>query len=98
MSMKKHLGMLAAFAMMSAQTGNRNNNPYNDIPVDDIPVDDKQSKPPKGCKEYWFNKNGGFSNGGNSMRKDEAVFYCHASNDKNAKKKFNNWESKNKTT
>lgn len=61
----------------------------------DLPI---QSKPPKGCKEYWFNKNGGFYDGenGHPMRRDESVFYCHASNEKNARKKFKVWEESQK--
>lgn len=50
-----------------------------------------QKRPPKGCKEYFFNKEGEFFNGeGRPILKSETVFYCHATNDKNAIRKFNN--------
>ena len=63
----------------------------------DIDTTPKQTIPAAGCKEYWFNKNGGFADGVNSrMRKDESVFYCHAINDKSAKRKFNKWYENNK--
>lgn len=45
---------------------------------------------PNGCKTYFFNSSGEFTNG--SMRKDECVFVCHAVNDKNAIKKFNKFK------
>ncbi len=49
----------------------------------------KEPPIPKGCKEYFFNKDGDFSN--RHMRRDELVFKCVASNDKVAKKKFQKW-------
>lgn len=47
---------------------------------------------PKGCKEYFFNINGGFST--EKMRRGEVVFKCVALNDKNAKRKFQTWYNK----
>jgi hypothetical protein len=42
--------------------------------------------PPKGCKEYFFNKKGEFST--EKMLKSECVFKCFAINDRNAINKF----------
>jgi hypothetical protein len=70
------------------------NKPKNKLSPDEIVIDNFQKKPPKGCKEYFFNKDGEFTNGEEGqirMRRDETVFYCHASNDKNAKRKFDMW-------
>lgn len=64
----------------------------NKLSPNDIDTTPKQTRPAAGCKEYWFNKNGGFSNGlDNPMKKSESVYYCHASSDKSAKKKFDKW-------
>jgi hypothetical protein len=43
---------------------------------------------PKGCKEYWFNKHGGFTTEGSVS----VVYYCIASSDKAAKKKFKKFD------
>jgi hypothetical protein len=65
----------------------------NKLTPKDIDTTPKQTRPAAGCKEYWFNKNGGFYNGEcRPMRRDESVFYCHAINDNSAKKKFDKWE------
>jgi len=97
---KKSFGMLAnimALALMAESfyqsflvDDNKGTNKLNQKDIDTTP---KQTRPAAGCKEYWFNKNGGFYNGeGRPMRRDESVFYCHAINDKSAKKKFDKWE------
>jgi hypothetical protein len=44
---------------------------------------------PKGCKEYFFNAEGGFST--EKMLHSELVFKCYALNHKSAKKKFQKW-------
>jgi hypothetical protein len=54
--------------------------------IGDIDFSPKEPPIPKGCKEYFFTQNGGFST--DKMRKDECVFKCVAMNDKSAKKKF----------
>lgn len=53
----------------------------------------KRRIPPKGTKEYFFNIHGDFST--ERMLKSECVFTCIASNDKNAKRKFQKWSDKN---
>lgn len=66
--------------------------PSNKLKPTDIEIIQLQKRPAKGCKEYFFNKQGKFYNGeGRPMLKSETVFYCHANNDKNAIRKFNNW-------
>lgn len=50
-----------------------------------------QPRPPIGTKEYFFNQYGDFST--ESMLKSEVVFKCWASNDKNAIRKFNKWNT-----
>lgn len=85
MSMKKNMALLAAMAIMFDPRSFGQGQPENKI--DFSPA----NKPvPKGCKEYWFNKNGGFST--EKMRHDKIVFKCHALNDNSAKKKFKKWE------
>lgn len=46
---------------------------------------------PSGCKTYFFRENGEFEFG--RMKKDECFFVCHASNDRNAIRKFNKFKS-----
>jgi len=67
----------------------------NKLRPEDIDVTPAQQVIPKGCKEYWFNINGGFTNGmsgSNKVRKVDVVYYCIASSDKAAKKKFDKFE------
>jgi len=53
---------------------------------------DKPKKPiPIGCKEYFFNKNGGY----NFSIKNDSVFSCVALSLSSAKKKFYKWEKQN---
>jgi hypothetical protein len=47
---------------------------------------------PNGCKVYFFNAEGGFSN--RHMLKTEVVYQCVASSDKKAKEKFQKWGNK----
>ncbi len=91
--MSRMKGLLAAMiplALMSENGfGQLDNN--SKLSEADIDFDPKQPPIPKGCKEYFFNKNGGFSN--RYMRHDELVFKCVASNDKSAIRKFHNWDN-----
>lgn len=67
----------------------------NDLRPEDIDTHPAQPVIPKGCKEYWFNTNGGFSNGDFNTRpilKTDVVYYCIASSDAAAKKKFEKFE------
>lgn len=89
----KSLGLLGALAMMGAISFDPFSEKKSHISLEDISGEPLQTKPAKGCKEYWFTQDGRFHNGDNNntrIRKDETVFYCHASNDKNAIRKFNN--------
>ena len=56
---------------------------------------DIQPRPPKGTREYFFNKYGEFST--EEMLKSECVFMCYSINDKNAIKKFGRWQRENTT-
>lgn len=89
--MKDKLGMMGFIsAMMSMGEGDilgMGKKPDNDLNPKDIDTTPKQQPIPKGCKEYMFNKNGGFST--EKMLRDEVVFKCIAASDKSAKKKFN---------
>jgi len=84
--MKKNIALLTVFAMM----GSLNTNSQC-ADLDTVDIKPKNKPIPKGCKEYMFNKHGGFST--EKMRRDEVVFKCIALNDKSAKKKFSEWES-----
>ncbi len=84
---------IAGLAMAAAIMGSTSANNSNNITPDDIDTTQKKPPIPRGCKEYFFNKNGGFSN--RHMRNDELVFKCVASNDKSARKKFHNWDNLN---
>lgn len=97
----KSKGAFLAMAAMLAATSNpnfTNKDPYpelNDKPkIEPDPIEVGKEALytvcPNGCKTYFFNSSGEFTNG--SMRKDECVFVCHASNDKNAIKKFNKFK------
>ena len=57
-------------------------------PIQKIPT------PRKGCKQYNFNQWGIFRTG--TMNPGPVVFICFASNDKNAIRKFKNWEANEK--
>ena len=75
--------MMGAMMAMAGENNFRETNRY-----------DPKQKPelkkvvPKGCKEYWFTKSGRFYN---SFSGDAIIFYCLATNDKNAFRKFNSW-------
>ena len=57
-----------------------------------IVLDKPDKYVPKGAKQYFFNDDGEFST--DHMRKTECVFDCVASNDRNAMRKFYNWNIK----
>lgn len=56
-----------------------------------IVLDKPDKYVPTGTKQYFFNNDGEFST--TSMRKTECVFDCVASNDRNALRKFYNWNN-----
>lgn len=95
--MKKSAGMLMAMAGMLAATGGmgmtRGPRRYDDPPKD-RPYIPREKECPKGAKNYWFNKHGEFDN--ERMLKSETVFHCFARDDKNAKRKFNNFMKQQK--
>lgn len=64
-----------------------------DAPVLEKPSIERQAVPPKGTKEYFFNEDGEFST--ESMKKSECIFTCFAVNDRNALRKFYNWNNGN---
>jgi hypothetical protein len=74
-------------ATMVAAMSNHESNHFHLI--DDHEPLEIQPRPPKGTKEYFFNGLGVYST--ESMLKTETVFKCHASNKKNALRKFNKW-------
>ena len=57
-----------------------------------IVLDKPDKYVPKGAKQYFFNNDGEFST--ISMRKTECVFDCVATNDRNALRKWYNWNNK----
>lgn len=87
MSMKSQLGMLAVMSMM---IGSEYADNSNDLRPEDIDTTPKEKPVPKGCQEYFFNKNRGY----NSKEDRHTVFYCVAASLKSALKKFDKWESK----
>lgn len=92
--MKSKLRLLSALLPLALMDSNGFGRLDNNSKLAMVDIDFTQKEPPipKGCKEYWFNINGGFST--EKMRRDEIVFKCIASNDKVAKKKFEKWSSK----
>ena len=87
--MKGKLGILAVMAEMMASSGYAKNS--NSISPKDIDTTPKQPPIPKGCKEYFFNKEGEFYNGVDGrppILKTDVVYSCVASSNKSAKKKF----------
>jgi len=76
------------FLAMAAAFGGFNEPPQKR----EVIIHAREKIPPSGCKEYFFKSNGEFYAGeGRPMLKSETVFHCIALNNKNAKKKFNNW-------
>ena len=74
--MKGKLGMLA---LMAGIMGDMNFAQVSKGSKKEIDFTPEQPPIPKGCKEYWFNSQGSFSNGGNSIPKSDVVYYCIAS-------------------
>tara|TARA_R110000868_G_scaffold141488_1_gene358057 strand:+ start:695 stop:964 length:270 start_codon:yes stop_codon:yes gene_type:complete len=85
---EKMLMMTGIASMMSMDQSTSFNRRDNEVKFS-IP---KEPKPPKGSKTYFFDSIGLFST--EQMRRDECVFKCFALNDKNAKRKFNNWKNR----
>ena len=83
------MGMLGLIGSMIAG-GMDMYDPTHHTEIDDRPRAPVIPPTPKGCKEYFFNEMGEFSD--TKMRRDECVFTCIAINDKNAMKKFNKWK------
>lgn len=81
------LGLMAGIVALGEMGYSDPNKGDNDLKPKDINITPKQPPLPKGCKEYMFNKNGGFST--ERMLREEIVFKCIAASDKSAKKKFN---------
>jgi hypothetical protein len=90
MSMKGKLGLLAMTAALIGG-GFGMDNERNSIRPEDIDTTPKEPVIPKGCSQYFFNKNGGY----NTVKDSYTVFVCIASNYKSAKKKFNKWYASN---
>lgn len=80
--MKSTLGMLFMAVAMCEQI-NSDGRAWSDDLKPEPPI-------PKGCKEYFFNRDGDFST--EKMLKSECVFKCVALNDKSAIRKFNTWK------
>ena len=59
-----------------------------------IPTNKKNEITPIGVKEYFFNENGQFSN--NGMFSEKLFYKCFARNDKNAKRKFDNYRKRHR--
>lgn len=82
------LGLLAMASIadiMGNPTGERR---YTETELPPLFIGDK---PPTGSKEYWFDAYGNYSS--ERMEKERIVFKCFAINDKNAKRKYNNWKN-----
>jgi hypothetical protein len=89
--LRSYLGLLGISAMLSSGT---HLDPYASH-VTKKSDNKRKSKPtpvPSGCKEFFFDASGNYSN--DKMLKSEMVFHCVASNPKNALRKFNAWKLK----
>jgi hypothetical protein len=84
MKAKEYFGMAVAMAMMSESIMNDNS----EKPREFIPREEKDPKLPKGCKHYWFDKNGCYPNQ-IGINNGEVVFKCIARTEKKAIEKFN---------
>lgn len=84
------LGIIGIAAAMSDGSHTPFNDGVEDYPYNRIP---RAPIPPKGTKEYFFNEVGEFST--EQMLKTETVFMCYAINDKNATRKFKQWQKLN---
>ena len=84
--------ILTSLAMMAAMSEHRFDkpNPRIEFEKPETPKNKKNPIQHKGQFEYWFRENGTFLNEkqGERMRKDECVFKCFSINDKNAIRKF----------
>lgn len=88
MSKMKSLALMMAMAAITGDSMMKGNN-WNKVQDKDLDLAPKQPPLPKGCKEYFFNINGGFST--EKMLRSEVIFKCVASNEKTARKKFDKW-------
>jgi len=80
--------IMASLLLGMAGMGSAENS--NSLKPKDINVTPKEPPIPKGCKEYFFDIDGNFST--ERMLKSECVFKCVASNDNNAKRKFEKYK------
>lgn len=87
----KNMSALMALTVMGVMTSGYPDTDITDTRSEYIPYAPKDPVIPKGCKEYFFNIDGDYSI--ESMLKTETVFYCIASNNKVAVRKFNKWKS-----
>jgi len=80
---------LAAMYGLLAYTASTGGNPIYDVEEDSNELCEKTPKPPKGCKEYFFDKDGNIVECDESHGDDSVViFKCWAINDKNAIRKY----------
>lgn len=90
--MKGKLGLLAmAAALMSGGYEPNAINNGNPLLPEDIDTTPKMPPIPKGCKRYFYNKEGVCNEG-----RHEVYFDCMKP--RNAATKFENWKLKNQTT
>lgn len=83
MSMKGKLGMLAVMAAMMGSGYAENSN---SIRPEDIDTSPKEKPIPKGCKRYYYNKNG-------ICCKSESEVYFDAMKPSKAREKYERWLS-----
>lgn len=89
--MKGNAMMMAALAMAMAPGESMMFTGRGDEARQVWPPPKREERPPAGCKTYWFKANGEFSS--ERMLKSETVFECFAINDRNAIRKFKQWQS-----
>jgi hypothetical protein len=91
--MKSQMALLSMLGLSSVMMGGNHMSPRRYDDSSDLPPVKIEAKPPKGTKQYFFNIDGIHSTV--KMLKTECVFTCHARDDKNAERKFNNWKKYN---
>ena len=87
MGMKDKIGLLALAAAL-LDGGYGMNNGSNSLRPEDIDTTPKKKPIPKGCKRYYYNKNGECNNG-------EHEIYFDAMKKETAMKKYNKWCEQN---
>ena len=87
--------MLTSLAMIVAMSeeGYKNTSEQN-VRKGRIPFNKKIEIIPIGVKKYFFKENGQFSN--DSMFSEKLFYKCFARNDKNAKRKFDNYRKRHR--